>query len=381
MMSSLIINYTCARDPYQKMRVLPAKIKQRQLLPKMSSSRKRENPQPLDEFLVALKLPKFYQPLPSEASFQSESIASVPSLGEPPVPALPLSGGIVTSETKHKRKGKWGGKPYKVRHPTAASEKACTPVVELSSEVISSIYSVLGVEGITSSDHSSLVVIPVLHPHLFDKDMYAILRSRNNIGLAPDSGDVGEEGCVFIGALDCQLEGYLDLGGIFRDGRQSIGLVLILDKSSEDAKWQIKIEVGEAVWSIPVTMDPLLAKLSSQDIEQMFQGIMSVVKVFLPHDSRCGFTKSLPLEFWATDKICNSSLASDCNSKLVKRQDLERAVHQLIHTLHPDYCSVEQWKTPVEGLWREESGKGLGLYIGVFHLAVLLLVRKLILSW
>lgn len=326
----------------------------------MSSSRKRENPQPLDEFIVALKLPKFYQPLPNEASFQSGvDISGVngsnPSLGEPPVPVLPSSGGILNSETKQKR-GKLGRGPCKVGHPmpgTAAIEKLRTPVVKLSSEVIGSIYSVLGVEEIACDNQSSHVVIPILHPHLFDKDMYAIVRFRNNTGLLPDSGDVGEEeeGCVLIGAVSCQLRGNLDLGGIFRDGRQSVSLVLILDKSSQDANWQIRIKVGEAVWSIPVKMDPLLAKLSIQDAEQMFQGILPVVKVFVPHDSGCGSTQSLPLEFWATDKICNSSLSSDCNCKLpfrTKRQDAEKAVHQLVNTLHPDYCSV---KTPVKGLW------------------------------
>lgn len=316
---------------------------------KMSSqeSRKREHPEPQDQ---CTKVRRSLEPLevllditcPLIQSTSAEvSLVDEISAPREEVPVL--------HDTKQQVKRKKGGKQkvYKVVPPIV---QRCAPVVKLSSHVLGSIYSVLGVDGIICDDHhGSVVVLPMLHPHQCDKDMYAILQSRNNTG--QETVHEREVECAFIGALTCQLEGCLDLGGIFKDGGTSVRLVLILNKS-EAMKWQVRIEVGEGTWLVPVKMDQRLDEVSFECLKQMLQGVTPLVKLFLPHDSSCGATKSLPLELWATDKICNSSYASDYNRDVpmvrARKQVNEAAVHQLVKTLHPSYSMEEH---SVQGLW------------------------------
>lgn len=321
------------------------------MLVKMSAnssqeSRKRQHPEPEDQ---SIKVLKSSEPLAAlSARIQSSGRGDDASLGD--VPTL-LAGvgdhGNGQPETRRRKGGR--KKVFKVQRVVQPS----VPVVKLSPEVVGSIHSVLGVEGVICDDHGSLVVVPILHPHRYDKDMYAILQCRNNTGQETSPGS--EVGCVFIGALTCQLEGYLDLGGVFRDGGHSVHVVLTLHKS-EAVTWQVRIEVGKGVWYLPIKMDPLLDNVSVEDLEKMLLGMMPLVKLFLPHDSSCGATNSLPLEFWATDKICNSSFASDSNRSrnmpLVqrKKRGMEMALDQLVKTLHPSYSEEEQKEDSVRSL-------------------------------
>lgn len=321
--------------------------------------RKRENPRPLDESAATTKFTKLSGPLrnaPSEndancSALSTQCSGSSQSLGEPRAPLKGDSQSILNRGTR-KQKGRKGKKK---QQPLVLVSTPKMPVVKLSSEVIGSIHSVLGVEGgCEGAIQDSLVEVPVLHPHLSNQEVKAILRSRNNTGLiaCPDLDD--NKGCVFIGRLVCQLEGSLDMGGIFRDGCEGVQLALFLGKSSEGAaKWQLQVEVGEAVWCVPVKMDRLLTELSIGDTEKMFSDIAPLVKLFLPHDSHCGSIESLPLEFWATSKICNPVSASDRDCKLPtgkKRQEIASAVYQLVSMLYPGYCFEELLKDPIEGM-------------------------------
>ena len=324
--------------------------------------RKRENPQPLDQLVVSLKLPKLPR-LQRNASCENEPLDAncsarnthSRSLGEQLAPILPLEGdsqGTLNRETRKQKEGE--GKDWVKKQQPLVQQPlvlVSTSVVKLSSEVIGSIHSVLGVERGCES-HDVLVAVSVLHPHLNNQEANAILRSRNSTGRAA-SPDSDSNGCVFIGSLVCQLEGSLDMGGIFRDGCQNVQLALFLDKSSGGkTKWQLEIEVGRAAWYVPVKMDPLLTELSIDDTEQMLFSTAPLVKLFLPHDSHCGSMQSLPLEFWATSKICNPVSASHCDCKLPRgkrRQEMTRAMCQLVSMLHPCYSLEELWTPPVEG--------------------------------
>lgn len=312
-----------------------------------SGSRKREHPEPEDH---CTKLRRISEPLTAlqdgPCQIQTSNIGASEANSSTPAAGDTLGVGNRGGQQVVKRRKK--GKKVKVLVKAVKPKvQRSIPVVKLSPGVLSSIHSVLGVEETVCIDHGNQVVVPIFHPHRYDKDMYAILQSRNNTG-QEDTMD-GEAGCVFIGALSCQFEGYLDLGGIFRDGDTNIHLFLVMDKS-EATKWQVRIEVGKGVWCVPVKMDPLLAEVSVEDLEGMLLGMAPHVRLFLPHDSSCGATNSLPLEFWATEKICNSSFASDYSYSVASAKRVKPVLHRLVKTLHPSYSKEEQNKDAVQGL-------------------------------
>lgn len=274
-----------------------------------------------------------------------------------------IAAAMFSGSRKRKRRLPLGqGIPAKVQRPSqplsslsnlyqtnSPEERLGETQCMLAPAVLDSIFSASGVElegGVR--DGSDSMVVPILHPHTTSNPhLDQILQTRNTtFGL---SGCVS--GCVFIGALTCQLEGYLDLGGILRDGCHCVHLNLVLGKfGEEEVKWRVRLEVGDMAWYLPVNMDSLLAKVPIEDLEEMLTFTLPLVKLFLPHDSNGGAIKTLPLEFWATEKICNSDSPSDLNAKghFYNKPRMEQSVLLLVKLLHPGSLKEQGL---VEGVW------------------------------
>lgn len=298
------------------------------------SSRKRENPQCVDQASVT-KVKRTLQPLAPHTFNESEAV-SISQLG---------------FKVQHKRgkKGRRGKTPMAV-----GPELSPLPPVVLSPEVLASIVSVCGV--LWDEDKwCSAVVTPILHPEpaCHRADLSKIMQSR----CAGFGGGCGQQlvkesdqgKCVCIGTLTCRLHGSLDLGGVFREGCQSVHLGLVVNMSSPSSgegggvEWHVKLQVGERVWCFPGKIEPSLAGVPFADLKKLFTGTCSVVKLFLPWDASCGHVDSLLLEFWAMGKICNFSFPSDLNSKLPGvRERVVEGIHLLVKTLYPKYISQEE---------------------------------------
>ena len=221
---------------------------------------------------------------------------------------------------KSRRRRKAG----KCKGPPVPKERSPLPPAKLSPEVLTSINAVSGPSPLywSTRPHASVTI------------------------QLPES----EHGGILIGTLTCELEDELNLWAVFREGKQSVHLVLLLEKLDENTagSWFLQLEVGEIVKYLLVKIDPRLSEVPFQELE----GILSVmdspslVKLFFCEEEKCPEIKSLQLELWAMERICKYSLPSENDNITVH---LKRLVNSLVKILYPDCTLKDQTSVSSQG--------------------------------
>ena len=317
------------------------------------SSRKREGSPSLYQAAAAAKVQKPLHPLTSLSNASSQDVnnaedANGEGLGD-------------GRENRQGRRGKRGKRPAPIK--VRPSELVSAP--KLSPRVRASICSLLGeVEG-----HDFVSTIgkeSILHPHMYNKSVEGILRSRNAMfGCASEMGrGVGPDstggGCVFIGMLSCRLSGCLDIGGLFRDCLHTVHFTLEVGEAAieeEKLKWQVRIQVDKEEWCLPIEMDPILANTPTGVLRQALTSPATMVRLFLPYDSSSGMiAETFSLEFWAMERVCISpgAGASDPtprSARGVNKLSVKNGIRLLLEALYPE-CSLK--------LLNEELTQGWG---------------------
>lgn len=325
------------------------------------SSRKRNTPLHLDQ-IIAAKVQCQRSSPPREATIDdpqyvtnaSADSAAIPMdhmhTNHPQLPQSPVIQSTATGDhgnqqVRRKKRKRTAVKPkLKVLEPL--------PPVRLSPNVIASISSLS--TPVQDGCGLGMSVISIFHPYMCNRvDLIKILKSRAATfeevasGCVPEDSPVEESGgrYVLIGTLQCELEGSLDLRGVFKDGCQSICLGLVLEKSEnkEKTRWLFKLSVCEEVWYLPVKMDSRLAIVPFDELERSFISTSSLLKLFLPHDMSDGSTATLQLEVWATERLSNCDVPSDANWKVqsgfrMTGKKIEEAIYLFVRTLYPEYA-------------------------------------------
>ena len=172
--------------------------------------------------------------------------------------------------------------------------------------------------------------VPILHLHMHHTSMAKkILQYRQGSSMTVHNKCISAEedgGCVYVGDIVMELDGLLDMAAVFREGKLSVQLSLVLYKGQgregEDngEQWLLKLEVGETVNYMQLKMDPRFSGIPCQLIEKMWQTTSSLMKLFLAQSAEsCVLQESLRLEVWALNMMHHSGCAFDAGTKLTNQ--------------------------------------------------------------
>lgn len=291
----------------------------------MASSRKRRTPQHID---LTAKIPRYSSIAGAEATAQS---------GSDNHSLFPLSersnsvwDGLLSTHTlnlQEPRKREIGKK--RVVSPVVQDDSF--PHAELSAATLSSLPIAP-----TSCDTSHIVcVVPILHQHMYHAHMVEkLLHSRQHASMevVKECGLAeGNSGCVYVGDVVMGLDGPLDIGAVFREGKSSTRLSLVLegelhsglegvqggDIEDVGGRWLLKLEVGETVNYLQLKMDPRFAAIHCQHVGRMMQKTASLMKLFLAQNAESHILlNSLQLEVWALKMMYHLGSASELGAKL-----------------------------------------------------------------
>lgn len=278
--------------------------------------------------------------LPGESSSSNANDGSNPpsSLN---VPTLPLTERQNETQNDNEAQKPLKGKKRKRRGKLPVKPRA--KVVQLLPPTLSDklVKSLRGV----ASPTRTVCSLPILHPRASNhkEHLEKILASRNAIfGSGNFLEEVNEDSrSIFIGVLECKLEKNLNLKGIFKEGKGSVYLALLLD---QDGRWLVKLVVGELVRYFQVSVDSRLSRVSVEVIKKLFPAISTVIRLYLPHDqsSACSKLKCLCLELWAMGKICEFDNPSDLGTANKQLLGAKEWIISLVNTLYPKYGGEER---------------------------------------